>query len=446
LAVGDEESSKSKYQMTNIKNTKNSLTSDIGYLPFRRNGGFTLFYAMLISSLLLSIGLAIFNITYKEFILTAGVRESEGAFYAADSALECALYWDYIHAGSGAPAFGFYGDSLASGLAGYWRFEEDDQNLDKAFDSSGQGNQGTVFGDQSRVIGYIGNALLFDGSGDYMNVGEVNGLTFSNTEETPHTISARVKIDELPAESKIPLKEWILLIGEDASGHGWTIDSAGIFSAGNQDGGTVVSGNLGTGWHHVVITYGGDELGGYIDGAPLESQKAANLFSGLSGTQPLTLGKPFPEGGDDIFLNGELDDVRVYNRVLSTDEISALFQGISHNEFVAPVAGVDSSVKDGGGIELKCANQVINDINPSVGWAPPEGPGNWTITPDNPVADGQSKTVFDMSFDDNTCALVEVTKKILSENNSATTIISRGYNTCNLNSPRRLERALKATY
>jgi prepilin-type N-terminal cleavage/methylation domain-containing protein len=28
--------------MTNSKNTKNSLTSDIGYLPFRRNGGFTL--------------------------------------------------------------------------------------------------------------------------------------------------------------------------------------------------------------------------------------------------------------------------------------------------------------------------------------------------------------------------------------------------------------------
>ncbi|MEX0652400.1 MAG: pilus assembly PilX N-terminal domain-containing protein [Candidatus Paceibacterota bacterium] len=56
--------------------------------------GFTLLVAVLISGVLLSIGLAIFNITIKELLLSSSGRESQFAFYAADSGIECALYWD----------------------------------------------------------------------------------------------------------------------------------------------------------------------------------------------------------------------------------------------------------------------------------------------------------------------------------------------------------------
>ena len=56
--------------------------------------GFTLLYAVLISSILLAIGIAIFEITVRELRLSSVVRESQYAFYAADSGIECALYWD----------------------------------------------------------------------------------------------------------------------------------------------------------------------------------------------------------------------------------------------------------------------------------------------------------------------------------------------------------------
>lgn len=59
--------------------------------------GFTLLMAVLISSVLLSLGFAIFNIVSKELVLTSSGRESQFAFYAADSGIECALYWDYQH-------------------------------------------------------------------------------------------------------------------------------------------------------------------------------------------------------------------------------------------------------------------------------------------------------------------------------------------------------------
>ena len=62
--------------------------------PPPSNNGFTLLVAVLISGVLLSVALAIFNITIKEILLSSSGRDSQFAFYAADSGAECALYWD----------------------------------------------------------------------------------------------------------------------------------------------------------------------------------------------------------------------------------------------------------------------------------------------------------------------------------------------------------------
>jgi len=59
------------------------------------NRGFTLLIAVLVSGILLSLGVAIYNIASKEVTLSSSGRESQFAFYAADSGVECALYWDY---------------------------------------------------------------------------------------------------------------------------------------------------------------------------------------------------------------------------------------------------------------------------------------------------------------------------------------------------------------
>ena len=68
--------------------------------------GFVLSFAVLVAGILLSIGLAIFTITLKELILSGSGRESQFAFYAADTGGECALYWDIKHAGFSGSVFG----------------------------------------------------------------------------------------------------------------------------------------------------------------------------------------------------------------------------------------------------------------------------------------------------------------------------------------------------
>lgn len=59
------------------------------------NSGFTLLLAALVSSIVLAVGAAIFGIAQKQVLLSAVGRDSQFAFYAADTAAECALYWDF---------------------------------------------------------------------------------------------------------------------------------------------------------------------------------------------------------------------------------------------------------------------------------------------------------------------------------------------------------------
>lgn len=60
----------------------------------RRSAGFTLLLAALIASIVLSLGTSIYTIAVKQVQLSTLGRDSQFAFYAADTGAECALYWD----------------------------------------------------------------------------------------------------------------------------------------------------------------------------------------------------------------------------------------------------------------------------------------------------------------------------------------------------------------
>jgi Tfp pilus assembly protein PilX len=62
--------------------------------PQNTQSGFTLLIAILVAGIVLAIGVSILRITLKEFQLSGIVSNSEAAFYAADTGIECAFYWD----------------------------------------------------------------------------------------------------------------------------------------------------------------------------------------------------------------------------------------------------------------------------------------------------------------------------------------------------------------
>jgi hypothetical protein len=56
--------------------------------------GFTIFFAVLVASLALAVGLSIYDILVREIQLSGIATQSQYAIYAADTGAECALYWD----------------------------------------------------------------------------------------------------------------------------------------------------------------------------------------------------------------------------------------------------------------------------------------------------------------------------------------------------------------
>lgn len=61
----------------------------------KKEKGFAMIFTVLVMSLILSITMGMSNIVFKQKILSGLVRDSQIAFYQADSASECGLYQDY---------------------------------------------------------------------------------------------------------------------------------------------------------------------------------------------------------------------------------------------------------------------------------------------------------------------------------------------------------------
>lgn len=76
--------------------------------------GFTLFFAVLAATLVLSVGAAIISVAVRQVLLSGTGRESQYAFYAANTGIECALYWDLQASSTNASSYVFPTSSEAT--------------------------------------------------------------------------------------------------------------------------------------------------------------------------------------------------------------------------------------------------------------------------------------------------------------------------------------------
>jgi Tfp pilus assembly protein PilX len=60
----------------------------------KKENGFTLFIAIVITATLLVVSMGIVSLAVREAQLSSAAKQSQFAFYAADTGIECALYWD----------------------------------------------------------------------------------------------------------------------------------------------------------------------------------------------------------------------------------------------------------------------------------------------------------------------------------------------------------------
>ena len=197
--------------------------------------------------------------------------------------------------------------TVVEGLVAYYPLENDTTDI------SGNGLDGIVVGDPEFVDGAVGMALNFNGD-YYVDCGGNAEFSFADA----MTVSTWVNIRSVTTA-------WMAMVakGENAWRLGINNETTGIhyaFSGGDRDwqqANTTTELNTDE-WYHVAATYD-TNVGAlvYINGV-LDASNA-NLDGIDTNEMPLLLGDN-PEA-TGRFFDGMLDEVKIYNRALSAEEI-----------------------------------------------------------------------------------------------------------------------------
>ncbi len=217
----------------------------------------------------------------------------------------------------------------------HWMFDEGGGTT--AGDSAGS-NHGTLINGPTWTTGQIDGALSFDGSDDYVDVGTMGGFG-SNMDDV--TISTWIKSDITDS--------YMTILGTSNGSNktqvrvGLNQTAQGQLGSGNieifirDENGKRLSGsvNLDTGitdgsWHYLAIVFRKslNTIIIYVDGVsqPItyKQQQTGTNFSNFQ--HPLALGAHNGGGTIQDHLQGLLDDVRIFDSALATEEIQQIYQ------------------------------------------------------------------------------------------------------------------------
>ena len=203
-------------------------------------------------------------------------------------------------------------------LVGWWRFDEGSGT--SAQDTSGNGSGGTLNGDPQWVTGYYGSALEFDGNGDYVDCGSDPSLDL-----TTWTIMFWLNLNQNKDFNAYVVKgldaaeNYEVLTYGDGHFHFPIIFTDGSRTYANTSAGDCVVGE----WAHYTYTYDSSEGRRFYKNGSLIFGDTESKTPQAS-TSPLTIANEQPMSR---YVNGIMDDVRIYNHVLSEPELLAAMEG-----------------------------------------------------------------------------------------------------------------------
>jgi len=213
-------------------------------------------------------------------------------------------------------------------LIGWWKLDETSGFT--AYDSSGNGNDGTLksdfnLGDKPQwTSGYAGGALYFDGADDLVEVPHSD--TFYVNNEV--TLMAWINTPRYTGSENSAWANYQAIItkGNDPRMYSLYTESGGSlhFSQGETLIGSVSADPIPLNeWVHVVGMVRDNAEHFYINGVPSDPTDGTgqNVVTPLAkGTEPLRIGSA-PEFNS---FYGKIDDVRIYDKAVSEEEILAI--------------------------------------------------------------------------------------------------------------------------
>jgi hypothetical protein len=213
-------------------------------------------------------------------------------------------------------------ESDPAGLQAHYEFEGTTN------DSSGNAQHGTSVGNPLFAAGKLGQAISFDGIDDYVNIDGYKGLTAVNEIQPAFSIACWIKTTSAEGE----LVAWGSSEGAPAGGQYCTfrINEATLRAEhgdGNIRGATPVDDGE---WHHVALTVveGGNLRVPnsilYLNGQPdlVLADSGSNNIYNVTADADVSIGRRASH--EDRYFNGLIDEVRIYDRVLTPEEIASL--------------------------------------------------------------------------------------------------------------------------
>ncbi len=212
---------------------------------------------------------------------------------------------------------------INDGLVAYYPFNGN------AKDMSGNGNDGTTVNVTLTTDkdGNADSAYLFNGSDSYIitnytgsqNVGKVFTISLW-TQWNGANGQMHQRFIAKWSENDIGEYEYMLYINEVNS----NMISMSIGNSGNIGGDIYIDSS----WHMLTAISDGNTVKFYLDGT-LESETAYNATV-QNDNEPLIIGAGGSSSPLPIYVfNGKIDDIRIYNRALSSSEIQELYQGVT---------------------------------------------------------------------------------------------------------------------
>ncbi|WP_143591437.1 LamG-like jellyroll fold domain-containing protein [Thermoactinospora rubra] len=231
---------------------------------------------------------------------------------------------------------------------GHWKLEGYDETA--VVDDSPNGHDGTVaLGTAARWrIGRHGDALWLDGAAGHVNT--AGGPTVET--DKSFTVAAWVKLDRLDAVSRVAVSQdgsqvSGFALGYDAAGKKWTFrmrasDAGSAASRTAESATPAVAGR----WTHLVGVYDAatQQVKIYVDGV---AGASAGHTTPWKATGSVQLGRARSAGGPADYWPGALDEVRIYSRVLSAEEIHDLAGTPAAEELFLPLdEGTGATAQD----------------------------------------------------------------------------------------------------
>ncbi len=198
-------------------------------------------------------------------------------------------------------------------LVGYWRFDEGSGTT--AYDSSGNGNDGTVNGGAQWVAGQLGGALEFNGSNSYVSAPHIplNSRSFTIT----MWVNPVLYTDQTVVFGQVQTGSQNLSMHYRLWGDGRV--RMGFYSNDlDTVAGTVADNN----WYHITFWYDFENQTRrvYINGAQ-EAEDNGGPYLGTSGDTRIG------QWNNNQWFQGIIDDVRIYTRALTDVEILGVMAG-----------------------------------------------------------------------------------------------------------------------